>query len=65
MWVLLDIEKRCILRPSAINDLGEIPTSEDDMFDIEDVRRIVEPTSLSETNVRNILKFFQFNKIVP
>ena len=48
MWVLLDIEKRCILRPSAINDLGEIPTSEEDMFDIEDVRRIVEPTSFQK-----------------
>lgn len=54
MWVLLDIEKRCILRPSAINDLGEIPTSDEDMFDIEDVRRIVEATSLSETNVRDV-----------
>ena len=54
VWVLLDIEKRCILRPSAIADLGEIPTSDIDSFEIEDVRRIIEPNSLSRTDVRNV-----------
>ena len=54
LWVLIDITKRSILRPSAISDLGQIPTSEDDEFEIEDVRRIFESTSLSETNVRNV-----------
>jgi len=54
IWVLLDLEKRHVLRPSAISDLGEIPTSEDDSFDIEDVRRIVDTGSLSKTNVRKV-----------
>ncbi len=54
VWVLLDIVKRCILRPSAIADLGEIPTSDSDSFEIEDVRRIIEPNSLSRTDVRKV-----------
>lgn len=54
VWALLDIEKRHVLRPSAIADLGEIPTSEADSFDIEDVRRIVDVNPLSETNVRKV-----------
>ncbi|MBP3579938.1 MAG: hypothetical protein J6K12_01685 [Clostridia bacterium] len=54
MWVLLDIENRHILRPSAIADLGEIPTSEADLFEIEDVRRIVDQASLLRTDVRDV-----------
>ena len=52
LWVLLDTEKRSILRPSAISDLGEIPTSEDDLFEMNDVRRMVDVSSLLKTNVR-------------
>lgn len=54
VWVLLDIEKRCILRPSSIADLGEIETSENDSFEIEDVRRIVDESSLQRTDVRTV-----------
>lgn len=54
LWVLLDTEKRSILRPSAISDLGEIPTSEDDSFEIDDIRRSIDDSSLLGTNVRSV-----------
>lgn len=54
MWVLLDLEKRTILRPSALDKIGTLPPSDDDLFEIEDVRRIVNDNPLSRTNVREV-----------
>lgn len=53
MWVLLDLEKRSILRPSAIDSIGTLPTNDvDDVFEISDVRRNVDASRLLRTNVR-------------
>ena len=54
IWVLLDLEKRTILRPSALEDIGSLPPSDDDMFEISDVRRVVDANSLSRTNVLSV-----------
>ena len=54
MWVLIDLEKRSILRPSAIDEIGTLPPSEDDLFDLVDVRRIIDQNSLSRTNVLQV-----------
>lgn len=53
-WVLIDLEKRTILRPSVIDDIGTLPPSDDDIFDINDVRRIINRNSLSRTNVLSV-----------
>ena len=52
MWVLLDLEKRTILRPSAIESIGSLATTDDDIFEISDVRRIVDTNPLQRTDVR-------------
>lgn len=54
MWVLLDLEKRTILRPSAIDSIGSLATCDDDSFHLPDVRRIVDVNSLSRTNVLSV-----------
>ena len=54
MWVLLHLTERKIMRPSSISDLGEVPTDEVDYLDIPDVRRKVDDSSLSRTNVRRV-----------
>ena len=54
LWVLLDLDKRTILRPSAISDIGELPVSDEDMFDIPDIRRVVDDNSLLRTNVLRV-----------
>ena len=54
MWVLIDLEKRTILRPSVIDSVGSLDVSEDDMFDIDDVRRIIDNNSLLRTNVHKV-----------
>ncbi len=54
MWVLIDLEKRSILRPSAIDSIGHLPPSDDDLFELEDVRRIVDVNSLLRTDVREV-----------
>ena len=51
MWVLLDLEKRTILRPSVLDEIGTLLVSDDDAFDLEDVRRNVDVNSLSRTDV--------------
>lgn len=53
-WVLLDLEKRTILRPSAIEDIGTLPPSDDDLFDIRDVRRVIDANPLSRTDVLKV-----------
>lgn len=55
MWVLLDLEKRTILRPGAIESIGSLdPNDEDDLFEISDIRRIVDENSLKRTNVLGV-----------
>ncbi|MBQ7398958.1 MAG: hypothetical protein IJW06_00670 [Clostridia bacterium] len=55
MWVLLDLEKRTILRPSAIESMGSLaPNDTDDIFDLSDVRRVVDDNTLSRTNVHEV-----------
>ncbi len=54
MWVLIDLEKRTILRPSAIDSIGSLATSDEDDFDLVDVRRIINEDSLSRTNVHRV-----------
>ena len=54
LWVLLDLEKRTILRPSAIDDIGSLPPSDEDIFEIGDVRRVVDQNSLHRTNVLQV-----------
>ena len=54
MWVLLDLDKRSILRPSVLDSIGELPPSDDDMFEIDDIRRIVDVNSLSRTDVLSV-----------
>lgn len=54
MWVLLDLNKRTILRPSAVESIGSLAPSEDNCFEIEDIRRIVDANSLSRTDVRRV-----------
>jgi len=53
-WVLIDLEKRSILRPSALDEIGEIPTSDAELSTLPDVRRKVDSTSLPKTNVRTV-----------
>lgn len=54
MWVLLDLEKRTVLRPSALDEIGSLPPSDEDLFEISDVRRVVDDSSLSRTDVRAV-----------
>lgn len=53
-WVLLDLVKRHILRPSAIDDIGYLPPSTDDLFEIDDVRLVIDENSLQRTDVRRV-----------
>ncbi len=54
VWALIDLEKRCVLRPSAIDSIGNLAFSELDSFEINDVRRIIDGNSLLRTNVREV-----------
>lgn len=51
MWVLLDLNNRTILRPTALEDPEALVPSEDNLFEIEDIRRVFDDNSLSRTNV--------------
>lgn len=54
IWVLIDLEKRSILRPSVVESIGSLAPSCDDMIEIPDVRRVVDNNSLSRTNVHRV-----------
>ncbi len=54
MWVLLDLEKRTILRPSAVGSLGSLAISDDDEFDLPDERRVFDSNSLLRTDVLSV-----------
>ena len=54
IWVLLDLNKRTILRPSVIDSVGSLAPSEADEFEIADVRRIIDDSLLHRTNVQAI-----------
>ena len=54
MWVLLDLNKRTILRPSAIEHIGSLATADDDLFDIDDIRRVIDANTLLRTNVLRV-----------
>ncbi|MBO4949726.1 MAG: hypothetical protein J6E38_01775 [Clostridia bacterium] len=54
MWVLLDLEKRTILRPGVVDEIGSLDICDDDIFDISDVRRIIDDSPLSRTNVHTV-----------
>lgn len=53
-WVLLDLVKRSILRPSAIDDIGYLPPSDEDLFEFDDIRLIIDDNSLQRTDVRRV-----------
>lgn len=53
-WVMFDLKQRTILRPSAIESIGTIPTSSDDIIELPSVRRKVDLTSLFRTDVRKV-----------
>lgn len=54
LWVLIDLEKRSILRPSSIDSIGSLDISDADSFELEDVRRNILPDSLLRTNVHYV-----------
>lgn len=54
MWVLIDLEKRCILRPSVIDNVGSLDISDDDLYDVDDIRRNVDVNSLPRTDVLRV-----------
>lgn len=55
LWVLLDLEKRTILRPSAIDSIGSLASNDiDDCFELADIRRIIDDNSLSRTDVQEV-----------
>ena len=54
MWVLLDLNKRTILRPSAIESIGNLPPSDDDLFELPDVRRSIDEPALHRTDVLRV-----------
>lgn len=54
IWVLIDLEKRSILRPSVVEFIGSLAPSCDDMIEIPDVRRVVDNNSLFRTNVHRV-----------
>ncbi len=53
-WVLFDLNKRTILRPSAISQLGTIPTSDEEFQELQTTRRKISNTSPLRTNVREV-----------
>jgi len=57
VWVLIDLGKRTILRPSAISDIGDLPPSDADLFEIPDIRRNPSADSLFGTNVLNRVEY--------
>lgn len=54
VWVLIDLEKRHVIRPTAISELGEISTSEQDTFVLEDIRRILKPQEMPHLCSRRV-----------
>ena len=63
MWVLLDLNKRTILRPSAVDSIGYLAPSDEDSFEIADIRRVIDDNSLSRTDVRRVdYSFLDMNK---
>lgn len=53
-WVMFDLNERTILRPNAIESLGTVPTSLDDMIELPCIRRKIDQNSLSRTDVRKV-----------
>ena len=53
-WVLLDINNRRLLRPSALDAIGSVPTEFDNMLEIEDKRIKFDSDSLLKTDVREV-----------
>lgn len=53
-WVLLDINSRKLLRPSAIDKLGTIKTDSENIITIEDRRMKFDTTLMKETDVREV-----------
>lgn len=53
-WVMFDLTQRTILRPSAIESLGTVPTCDDDLIELPSVRRKIDINSLSRTDVRKV-----------
>lgn len=54
MWVLIDLEKRCILRPSVIDNVGSLDISDDDLYEVDDIRRNIDVNSLLGTDVLKV-----------
>ena len=53
-WVLLDINSRKLLRPSAIDKLGTIKTDSENIITIEDRRMKFDTASMNKTDVREV-----------
>ena len=53
-WVLLDINNRTLLRPSAIEHLGTIEPDLSDMHEIEDRRIKLNAAEMQRTDVREV-----------
>lgn len=55
IWVLLDLNKRSIVRPTSIEkSLGTLIFSDEDQFEISDIRRIVDVSTLLRTSVHTV-----------
>ena len=53
-WVLIDLVKRTILRPSSISEYGDLPPSDEDLFELADVKFNFIETSPLKTNVLSV-----------
>ncbi len=53
-WVLMDINNRRLLRPTAIDIIGSIPIDLDEMLEVEDKRIKFDVNSLQRTDVRKV-----------
>ena len=54
IWCLIDLEKRSILRPDVLNELGTVSTTTDNQFSLPFIRRRIDKKSLYETDVREV-----------
>lgn len=52
VWCLIDLQKRSILCPDALDGIGTFPTTTENPFSLPFVRRKIDKNSLSRTNVR-------------
>lgn len=53
-WALLDINNRKLLRPTALNGIGTIPTDSNNIIEIEDERIRLNAENLEKTDVREV-----------